>query len=253
MDGITVKAQNWLLKTRETRWTQAEILQVMEEIERVSLNSLMVYLGARRHTMLGYDALLNLTQARLPFPANLAAVNSALCDVDGLVENDIAAAILAMADLVKADTSTLAWLKQNDLTGWRDALPNRDLSEALSDFLAQYGHRCAVEGEIMTPRWASDPTPVLHAVLACATREPKHPAKVPAAQYVNKLAATGGRRRPKDGRGRAATNPARAAFTESCAAHGGLLSGRHAPLGAGRRPRGHDGRSPGPRRRRLLL
>ena len=187
LDGITVKAQNWLLKTRETRWTQAEILQVMEEIERVSLNSLMVYLGARRHTMLGYDALLNLTQARLPFPANLAAVNSALCDVDGLVENDIAAAILAMADLVKADTSTLAWLKQNDLTGWRDALPNRDLSEALSDFLAQYGHRCAVEGEIMTPRWASDPTPVLHAVLACATRDPKHPAKVPAAQYVNKL------------------------------------------------------------------
>jgi hypothetical protein len=187
LDTIGTKAENWLVKTRETKWTQAEILQIMEEIERVSLNSLMVYIGARRRTMAGYYQLLNMTQAGLPFPANLSAINSALCDVDGLVENDIATAILNMAGLVKADATAIAWLKQNDLSGWREELPNRRLAEAMETFLKTYGHRCAVEGEIMTPRWAVDPTPVLHAVLACATREVKQPVKVPAAQYVDKL------------------------------------------------------------------
>ena len=196
--AVRTKARNWHTKTREMKWSQAEILQVMEEIERVNLNSLVTYFAIRHNLELAYNRLLNLTQARLPYPANLFTINNAVCDVDGLVENAMATALVKMAQLVGTDAATVDWLRQPDLHNWREELPHAGLRAAMNEFLNIYGHRCADEGELSTPRWFEDPTPVLRGVLACLQKTPKHIAVMPSAQNVAKVLDAVGEKQKAD-------------------------------------------------------
>jgi hypothetical protein len=186
-DQITDRARNWYIKTLEISWSQAEILQVMEEIERVSLSSFEFYFASRHALEWAYNRLLNLTQEFAPYPDNLALINNTLRDVDGLVENQMAEQMLAMAELVQPDSSTLTWLKQGQFDEWQTALSSKDVADALNAFLEAHGHRSADEGEMRNPRWGEDPTPVLKGILACTKHSAKHSVKVQATQCLEKL------------------------------------------------------------------
>ena len=197
-DEITDRARNWYVKTVEISWSQAEILQVMEEIERISLRSFGFYLAARQALELAYNRLLNLTQEQTPYPANLALINNALRDVDGLVENQMAEQMLAMAELVQRDAAAHDWLKQGNFDEWQDALSDKEVTDALITFLEAFGHRCADEGEMRNPRWNEDPTPVLKGILACTKHAAKHSVKVQATQCVERLIEVAGSNRRKE-------------------------------------------------------
>ncbi len=55
-------------------------------------------------------------------------------------------------------------------------MPTGTFATGFEGFLSAYGHRCGGEGELATPRWSEDPTPVLQAIWAHTTR--KAPAQI---------------------------------------------------------------------------
>lgn len=145
--AVTTQAQAWHHKTGDLRWTQAEILQVMEEIERVGVHSLRIFFAARHNLMLLYNRILWATQERAPFPENLAALQGALrtlpaLGAEALIESQIAAAV---AQLAAPDPQ-------------------------LDAFLEQYGHRALHEGEIRQPRWGEEARLIRTSARACAAR-----------------------------------------------------------------------------------
>lgn len=189
VEQTTDMARSWYLKTRETVWGQAELLQVMEQIERISLKSAETFFVARHNLEWAYNRLIRLTEGVEPFPANLSLINNALRDVDDLVENEMATEMLAMAALAEKSPDVLAWLKTDRFGEWQTDLPDRDVRTALDAFLSTYGHRSADEGEMSHPRWRENPTPVLKGILACAKPSAKHASKMPSTQSVDRLMA----------------------------------------------------------------
>ena len=67
LDEVIQKAQTWQDKTQELRWTQAEVLQVMEEIEPVGVPSFIAFFAARHNLELTVNRLWQL------LPANMLA------------------------------------------------------------------------------------------------------------------------------------------------------------------------------------
>lgn len=185
MNAITQKAQTWHIKTQEMRWTQADVLQVMEEIERVGQEGMMAYLGARHALELLYSQLVQAMHSDVQ--QSLILINSALCDLTGLVESDIANAVIAISEQVQDAHATVAWLKAGDYHAWEDSFPGRAANEALAAFLYTYGHRTMGEGEIAHPRWIEDPTMVMRSLQGCVEFHPKRPGKLPVGNTVQKV------------------------------------------------------------------
>lgn len=123
---ILVRVRNWYAKTGDLKWTQADILQVMEEIERIGVQSFAAFLAARRSLEQAYNRLLVLTGDQIALPENLARINQALPTGD-LVETRMIAELSAQSEA--------------DLSSW----------------LAEFGHRAAGEGELQNPRWDEEP------------------------------------------------------------------------------------------------
>jgi len=154
---ITQKAEAWSDKTKELRWTQADVLQVMEEIERVSAASFKIFFAARHNLERIYNRLLWLTQARQPYPANVALLTNTLCDTTAVHESLMAEQLLALGAVAANDPVTVAWLQQGDFADWTVNLPAAMVT-AVQGFLATYGHRAVSEAEIAQVRWQDDPT-----------------------------------------------------------------------------------------------
>jgi hypothetical protein len=177
---ITQQAQAWDEKTREMRWTQAEILQIMEEIEKAGTRSLMAWLAARHQLDLAYNRLIRLSAERAGYPANLTLLDAAIGDEAGPVERAIIDEINGLGERFAADAGALGWLQSGQWAEWSQTLPNSALVTALQTFLAAYGHRCVDEGEIRNERWAENPTPLWRAIQAVAQGERLGPAPRPA-------------------------------------------------------------------------
>lgn len=184
---VTQTAAAWHLKTQELRWTQADILQVMEEVERMSIASFKIFLAARHNLELLYNRLFWLTRAKQPFPANLALIQQALCAVDGLYEMRIAEAWLALGAMATADPGTLDWLQANQVADWQTTLPNQAFTTAFTAFLQQYGHRCGGEGEIRQARWQENPALLLASLASHFQPSAPRPAKRPVAPQTQAL------------------------------------------------------------------
>ncbi len=60
IDAAATKGQAWLGRVSAMRWSQAEILQIMEEIERVGAGTLQLYVAARHNLQFAYLRLLAL-------------------------------------------------------------------------------------------------------------------------------------------------------------------------------------------------
>ncbi|MEZ4709746.1 MAG: hypothetical protein R3A44_21235 [Caldilineaceae bacterium] len=183
---IEQRARAWYTKTQELRWTQAEILQVMEEIERVGADSLMVFLAARHNLMLLYNRTYQMLRAHSGHTASWTQTDALLGQADALHELDMARQVEEMAAMLRstrqADPALAEWFQAGQWADWRQTLPAGALKGALTTFFDQHGRRCALEGELAHPRWQEGPTPVLQAVRLCAGRDAMDMASKVAAQ-----------------------------------------------------------------------
>lgn len=193
MAAVTQKAESWYAKTQDLRWTQADILQVMEEVERVSVASFKLFFAARHNLEQIYNRLLWSTQAQHPFPANVSLIHRALCDLPELFECQIAQQIVALGEVAGADSTTLTWLKAGQTENWQETLPNQALRKAITAFFQQYGHRTVTEAEISGKRWQQEPSLLFASLLAYLQNQHTLPgemqvgAEIPAVQQVQPL------------------------------------------------------------------
>jgi len=181
---ITDAARQWHAKVAAMKWSQAEILQIMEEIERKSVDSLMVFFAARHNLEIAYNWLLRAAESS---DQNLLLVNNALSDLDGLVESDIATRLLAISKLAETDAAAHTWLETGDFEHWLETLPHNNFGDQVRAVVEEYGHRSAGEGEMSIPRWREDPALLLGGIRACLLYRPSPPATVPSGQNVQKL------------------------------------------------------------------
>ena len=112
VDAVAAKAESWHAKTLDMRWTQADILLIMEEIERAGMESMVALIAARHNLALTYARLIAASRDALGYPANLAAINAALADAQGLVETEIASAIADLGDAARGNGAVLDWLRR---------------------------------------------------------------------------------------------------------------------------------------------
>jgi hypothetical protein len=76
--GVSQQLQAWQAKTQELRWTQAEVLQVMEEIEPVGVPSFITFFAARHNLDLTANRLWHLLPADLPSAARTRLLSEAI-------------------------------------------------------------------------------------------------------------------------------------------------------------------------------
>ncbi len=171
VEGVTQKAAAWYGKTQELRWTQADILQIMEEVERVSIPRFTLFLAARHNLELLCNRLLWATQERQPFPANRALLQQALSAVDGAVEAQMGAQALTLVNTAAADQATINWLRAGQYDQWETTMPSRTLAAGVTTFLQKYGHRTLTDGEMSQPRWEEAPA-LLFTLLCDAVQNP---------------------------------------------------------------------------------
>lgn len=164
IDAITQRAEAWYAKVTELRWTQAEVLQIMEEIENVGVPSVLVFLAARHNLDLLYNRLIRLLSGRTDESAALALIDTALGDEGAEIEWAIRNRVAQLEEVAARDAAVCDWLRAGDYGEWQSTLPHRGLSGELRAFLSQFGHRTLQEGEVRHPRWADDPTTLLSLV-----------------------------------------------------------------------------------------
>lgn len=186
MDAVTQRARNWYIKTQGLRWSQAEVLQIMEEIERVGVESMAAYLGARHHLEWLYAHLLAQLTAAHDRSESLLLLNNALCGMQTLVEWELAQAVIALSETLH-EPEQVAWLKAGNAEQWQERLPGKLAANRFGEFLDTYGHRALHEGEMAVPRWAEDPAIVLRGLLVCVEHPTRHPAQLPKSGALQKL------------------------------------------------------------------
>jgi len=173
LDAIAQKTQAWYAKTQDLRWTQAEILQVMEEIELISIPSFMVFFAVRHQLDLAYNRLIRVSMDKGRDPTLLRLIDTAISvDLnagDAAMPAELRTALADLRTMAVVDPATVAWLQAGNYEGWQQTLPNPQLTLAVQEFLRRYGHRVLGDGEIRTPRWQEDPGPLFVNLLA--TRE----------------------------------------------------------------------------------
>lgn len=181
IDAITEKARAWYQKTQAIkRWGQAEVLQIMEEIERVGVDGMAAFFAARYNLGQQYARLMAEMAGSVSTAQAALLINQALCGVDGLVETSMLAALSPLAAALK-DPAALAWAKAGDFANWRTDAPNEEVAAQIRAFLDQYGHRAALEGEAANPRWSEDVTLPVRAALTQIEQPQRVPTAAPKA------------------------------------------------------------------------
>jgi len=184
--AITERSHLWYIKTHEVRWSQAEVLQIMEEIEPIGSESMAAYLAARAGLERLYAQLVNDMEGQLTTAHALLLINNALCDIQGLVESAIAEGLLQVAEALR-EPEHLAWLKAGNFADWRGSLPGKQAQDRMAEFMAAFGHRAMHEGEMAQPRWQEDPGMVMRGLLTHIEHPRKHPNKLPSSGNLQKL------------------------------------------------------------------
>lgn len=154
-------AHTWYLRVRTITWGQAELLQVMEEIEAQVGALLVAYTLA---TLALADAL-----SRVPdlSPDALQVHLGGRCDLASLTFlQDQQALVRTLA----RDEEARAWLMYTGGTESLGTMPDGDGRTALTRFLHTYPWLSTQPYEVASPRWVDRPYPFLNAltrVLTC--------------------------------------------------------------------------------------
>ena len=149
-------------------------------------DAMAAFLAARHNLEVLYQRLLGELAGQVTETQGLLLINNALCDMQGLVESDIAAALVQLTEGMRNDEH-LAWLKRGDYAEWHKTLPGKQAIDRANAFMDVYGHRALREGEIARPRWVEDPDIVFRSLNTCVAHPPKSPAKLPAGNSLHKL------------------------------------------------------------------
>jgi pyruvate,water dikinase len=177
LDDLAARAQSWLQRVSGLRWSQAELLQIMEEIENAGAPSLSAFFAARQRLESAASQFFSQARsAQHPQPAALLA--QVLAAQQDRVEGAIVRQIVALAAAAQREPVALDYLATGDCANWTVTLPAGAFAEQLRVFLAAYGHRCAGEGELQNPRWSEDPAPVFHAILVATRGDAPQPRAV---------------------------------------------------------------------------
>ena len=147
-------AQAWWERVKEFRWSQAEILLIMEEIEPVSATPFSMFLAARQSIDLACNRLLR----SLPEADALILLDGLSGATPALLEDEIFSHFDQMAQQISPATRT--WLAAGQVQAWDEKLPDSGLRNAMQAFLARFGHYSSVIGEVCSPRWQEDPSPL---------------------------------------------------------------------------------------------
>lgn len=190
VDTITQKAAAWYFRTQELRWSQADVLQIMEEIERVGQDSFKLFFSARHNLELIYNRLLGLMTTHQPVSAKLALLQGALGDLTTLTEYQIAEGVVTLGEIAGSDPAVVSWLQRQDFANWQQTLPNKRLVDACTDFIQRYGHRGMNEAEIEQLRWHEAPAFLFTSIQATIQQTAKQLVKASAAPQLQKLLAT---------------------------------------------------------------
>lgn len=162
LPDLIARVSAWHQRVMGFRWSQAEILLIMEEIERIGANALLPYFAARHNLERAYRRLLSLL-SNWPLRERVAFIAQALGGSHG-VEFDMAQHVSRLAQLAAADPAVQAWLQAGEFANWKHSAPGADFAEALHGFMATYGHRSFGEGEMANPRWDEKPDLLLAAI-----------------------------------------------------------------------------------------
>jgi hypothetical protein len=193
LPDMTARARAWHQRVMGMRWSQAEVLQIMEEIEQVGAATLLTYFAARHTLESAYRRLLHLLGAREVYERS-ALIARALGGILQGVELDMAQRVAALGKCAATESATLDWLNASEFDGWEESLPSGAFADEMRGFLAAYGHRAIGEGEIATPRWLEAPHSLFAAVRAATSGAPLSGAS-PAADPAPLLSAVEGKAR----------------------------------------------------------
>lgn len=191
LPAITETARTWYQRVATMRWSQAEILQIMEEIERAGAAALLPYFAAR-HTLETAVRRLSAMLKERPPQERADLINRALGGFDHGVEVEMGKRIVALGARAATDQVALNWLQAGAFDQWEETMPSSAFASEMRDFLNEYGHRALTEGEIAAPRWNEAPHSIFAAVRAAAA--PWTPVTLPiAADSAPLLAAVDGK------------------------------------------------------------
>jgi pyruvate,water dikinase len=196
LDDAEARGRDWLQRVQAMHWSQAEILQIMEEIERIGAGTLQLFIAARQPLEFAWLRLLALLDGPAT-PQQVAHLAAALRPGGELVAGTLAREVAALAQAAAAEPQVMASLGAGDYAAVA-ARQDGAFAGAFARVLAAYGHRCAAEGELLHARWAEDPTPLLAAVAAANSGSGAPPSTPPAALAPDEgplLAQIDGKRR----------------------------------------------------------
>jgi len=191
LPAITAKTAAWQQRVAGLRWSQAEVLQIMEEIEHVGAAALLPYFAARHNLEWAYRRLLALLAPRSESEA-AALLVQALGGAAPTVELEMAQQVQRLGEHAASQPAVRAWLRAGVFDAWQTSLPPGAFADELQAFMAQYGQRGLQEGEIAAPRWVEAPGLLFTAIRACAEGAPA-PGVVPPADPQPLLAAIDGK------------------------------------------------------------
>ncbi|MCB0113979.1 MAG: hypothetical protein R2873_15010 [Caldilineaceae bacterium] len=186
MADVTAQAQAWYEKVKGLRWTQAEILQIMEEIERYGAGPLSVFYAARHNLERAYNAILQM-DGQSKATDRIQMINNTLCDLQGLVELTLTDLLLEVAQIAHATPSVREWLAAGNFDGWESHWSNHAFGHKLHELMSLFGHWATGEGEMANPRWSETPDFLFKGILACVEIGAHEPARIPSAAAVQQL------------------------------------------------------------------
>lgn len=186
LDAVTERARAWQRRVVGLRWSQAEVLQIMEEIERVAAATLLPYVAVRRHLEQSLWRLLDVLSAA----DGPRLVAQALAGGEAPLEAQMAQGIVQLAGVARGEPSAARWLRDGAWADWEAALPDGPFQEGLRRWLADFGHRAVGEGDLAAPRWYEDPAPVFGALAALLEKD-LAPSRPPADGLPALIAAVG--------------------------------------------------------------
>ncbi len=166
-------ARAWHSRIVDYRWTQAEILQIMEEIEPTAAKAFVPWMAGRQQLLHALNRLLRLST--LPPVKTLELLDAALGAIEGVTEIEIARRLHKLGGSVTP--ALRAWVAAGELSDPAPQLTAAGLSDGWAALLADYGHRSLNMGELAEPRWFENPAPLLRALVAPpALPQPPSPA-----------------------------------------------------------------------------
>lgn len=169
VDEITERSKTWYEKVRGLRWSQAEILQIMEEIVRTNAIPMALFWAARWQAEREREQL-----AALLSTGHQAALEQLMTATEQSAEagflTELRAAAAPLGDWA-ALASSLATAGD-----WERILTGEQLG-AMRSLLTRFGHQhLTAAGEMDRPRWSEQPELLLEACAGATTAQTALPA-----------------------------------------------------------------------------